>query len=104
MIGSSQAQFSDMAIHLDKKQSDLEKRLRLLRRQVYGKQLSAISYQTSDENNKSGDRQLTTESYSDIFYLYQDLFKIIILSSIAIGTQIILFFLSRNHILNLNFF
>jgi len=98
--------------HRDKKQSDLEKRLRLLRTQVYGKeQSSAHSYQLSDERssltdktNKSDDRRLTTESYSDITYLYQDLLKIGIFSTLALGLQIILFILTKNHILNINLF
>lgn len=98
-----------MAIQQTKKQSDLEKRLRLLRQQVYGKdQSSTISYQSSDKKQeRSDDRRLTTESYfatSDVSYLYQDLLKILILSSLAIGAQVIIFILSKNHILNINFF
>lgn len=93
-----------MAIQLSKKQSDLEKRLKLLHNQVYGKsQSSAISYQLSDKK-KSDDRGLTTESYSDIVYLQKDLLKIFTLSSLAIASQIILFFSLQRHILNLNFF
>jgi hypothetical protein len=93
-----------MAIQLSKKQSDLEKRLKILHNQVYGKsQSSAISYQLSDKN-KSGDRRLTTESYSDVVFLQKDLLKILILSSLAIGSQIILYFLLQKHIVNLNFF
>lgn len=97
-----------MAITESKKQSDLEKRLKLLRQQVYGRedrQSSAISFQTKQK--KSNDRRLTTDSYSvssDITYLYQDLSKIGILTSLAIGIQIALFILTKNHILNLNLF
>ena len=107
-----------MAIHESKKQSDLEKRLKLLRQQVYGKEnrqssspSGAHSYQLSDKKKiKSDDRyrpqvgRLTTDSYSDTTYLYHDLFKILTLSSLAIGVQLILFMLLKNHILNLNFF
>lgn len=95
-----------MAIQQTKRQSDLEKRLQLLRRQVYGRN----SYQLSDKmQNKSDDsgpqKGKITESYSvsDITYLQQDLLKILIFSSVAIGIQIILFFLLKNHILNLVF-
>ena len=87
-----------MSITAAKKQSDLEKRLRLLRQQVYG---------TDKKQAKSEDRQLTTDSYSiisDTSYLYQDLLKIGMLATCAIGMQIILFILTKNHILNLNFF
>lgn len=95
-----------MAIQQQKKQSDIEKRLQLLRRQVYGKnQSSAVSYQLSDEKQKKSDDRLTTESYSisDLTYLHHDLLKILLFSSLAIGIQLILFFLMRNHILNINF-
>ncbi|MBI2330089.1 hypothetical protein HYU94_01755 [Candidatus Daviesbacteria bacterium] len=79
-----------MAIHQTKHQSDLEKRLQLLRRQVYGKE-----FRVKDK--------IITDSSTDISFLNQDLFKIFTLSSLAIGAQIILFFLLKNHILNLNF-
>ncbi|MBU1032167.1 hypothetical protein KKE03_04590 [Patescibacteria group bacterium] len=104
-----------MAIQQTKHQTDLEKRLHLLRRQVYGKNSNqssarlpdgqAISYQLSDTmQNKSDDRRLTAESYSDLTYLHQDLLKILVFASLAIGIQAVLFFLSKNHILNINFF
>lgn len=108
--------FLSMSIQQTKKLSDLEKRLKLLRQQMYGKEnreLSAISYQLSDKNKRSEHRYqpkadgLKTESYpanSDITYLYQDLSKIGILAFFTIGVQIILFILTKNHILNLNFF
>ncbi len=94
-----------MAIVQTKRQSDLEKRLKLLRHQVYGgNKSSAISYQLSDKTGESDDRKLTTESYSEITYVHKDLFKILIFSSFAIGAQVILLILLQNHILNLNFF
>ena len=99
-----------MAIQQSKKQSDLEKRLQLLRKQVYGgskNQSSATSYQLSDKKQeKSDDLRPTTDSYSaisDLTYLHQDLLKIMTFSSLAIGVQLLLFFLLKNHILNLNF-
>ena len=103
-----------MAIQQTKKQSDLEKRLMLLRRQVYGKE--------PDKSDKIRDHQQTGKSEnlafrytetqissgtpisSDLAYLRHDLLKILIFSSFAIGAQIVLFFLLKNHILNLNFF
>jgi len=85
-----------MAIHESKKQSDLEKRLKLLRQQVYGK-TESHSFQTSDIK-KSDNYSIT----ADITYLYQDLFKILILSSAAIAVQLLLFILTKNHILNIN--
>ena len=109
-----------MAIHQTQKQSDLEKRLKLLRQQVYGKenrQSSAISplrreasYQLSDKTKKSDGRYqpkvsgLTTNSYSEITYLRGDLTKIALFASLAFGFQIILFYLLQNHILKINLF
>ncbi|OGE29344.1 hypothetical protein A2867_03255 [Candidatus Daviesbacteria bacterium RIFCSPHIGHO2_01_FULL_40_11] len=106
-----------MAIQQTKKQSDLEKRLMLLRRQVYGKEPDR-----SVKSDKIRDHQQTGKSEnlafrytetqissgtpisSDLAYLRHDLLKILIFSSFAIGAQIVLFFLLKNHILNLNFF
>jgi len=92
-----------MAITESKKQSDLEKRLKILRQQVYGKEnkqsspSGTHSYQLSDKKQKKSDD-------SSITYLHHDLFKILTLSSIAIGMQLILFIFTRNHILNIKFF
>jgi len=73
--------------------TDLEKRLRLLRQQVYGKEIVS-----------RGETAKSTSDHTDIIYLYQDLTKIGLLATLAIGIQIILFILTKNHILNLNFF
>ncbi|MDO8573218.1 MAG: hypothetical protein Q7R77_00525 [Candidatus Daviesbacteria bacterium] len=82
-----------MAIHQTKRQTDLEKRLQILRRQVYGKQ----------EFKVQSVSQTTSIPYDDIAFLYKDLLKTLFFSSIAIGAQILLFFLLRNHYLNINF-
>lgn len=111
-----------MAIQQSKKQSDLEKRLQLLRKQVYGGESVASSKyhvargertlenthstnpSTSLAQKDSAGYQLpTTNSSSDLTYLHQDLLKIMTFSSLAIGVQLLLFFLLKNHILNLNF-
>ena len=99
MLGSSQARFSEMAIQQTKKQSDLEKRLRLLRHQVYGK-----TYSLSETNHSTQTPISGTSLKTDIPYLYQDLLKIGIFASIAIGIQAVLFILLKNHILNINLF
>ncbi len=94
-----------MAIQQTKRQSDLEKRLQLLRRQVYGK-----NPDRSDEIRKSENLSMSissdppTHRPTDLTYLHQDLLKILIFASFAIGGQAILFFLLKNHILNINFF
>lgn len=84
---------------------DLEKRLQLLRRQVYGgQQVSGIRYQVSRDEETSVITHNTKYiiQNTDTHYLHQDLLKILILASLAIGAQVILFILSQNHILNLN--
>ena len=84
-----------MAIHQTKKQSDLEKRLKLLRQQVYGK-TDKMKLEVPTSNSAS--------IQSDLTYLHQDLFKIVTLSTVAIGAQFILLFLLKNNLLRLNFF
>mgnify|MGYP003393650438 CR=1 FL=1 len=91
-----------MAIELSKKQSDLEKRLKLLRQQVYGKNTSSdVSYNVA--NKKIEGSTTVASSTSDIAYLYRDLLKIAIFTSLAIGIQIILYLSLPSHVLNLNF-
>ncbi len=102
-----------MAIQQSKKQSDLEKRLQLLRRQVYGgnKNQPAYfsgthSYQLPDNKQESGDRRPANDSYSaitDLTYLHRDLLKILIFASFAIGAEIILFLLVKNNVFTLVF-
>lgn len=105
MLGSMERKVLIMSIEATKKQSDLEKRLSLLRQQVHGKQEFRI--QNSDfrfKNASATNHQPPTTNRSDITYLYQDLAKIGILAGLALGFQLILFFLTKNHILNLKFF
>ncbi len=94
-----------MPIQQTKRQSDLEKRLKLLRQQVYGKpevkveKIGSVNSIPATINYQS----VTTDS-SDVAYLRQDLLKILLLSAAAFGTQFLLFGLTKNHVLNLNFF
>lgn len=97
-----------MAIQQTKKQSDLEKRLQLLRRQVYGKgsesqYISKSVNQRVKESDVLTHRPTDTLILSDLTYLRHDLLKILIFSSFAIGAQVILFFLLKNNILKINF-
>lgn len=124
MLGSTERKVLYMPIQQTKKQSDLEKRLKLLRQQVYGRsseelrkphkpaaaehQISAesgkMTYRSSDVPILSGTPSRSESLRSNMSYLHQDLLKILLLSSLAIGFQVILFILSKNHILNINFF
>ncbi len=89
-----------MAIHQSMKQSDLEKRLKLLHNQVYGKErTSNIKYSVSSSIPPTKNIVI-----SDAAYLHQDLLKILTLSSLAIASQITLLDLLQRHILNLKLF
>lgn len=106
MLGSIERKVLSMSIQQTKKQSDLEKRLKLLRQQVSGKnefKTQNLEFKIKDKTNINYQSKISN-STSDTTYLYQDLTKIALLSSFALGTQIILFFLIKNHILNLNLF
>lgn len=87
-----------MAIQLSKKQSDLEKRLKILHNQVYGKNQFTVNSSQFTAKDK------VSANLADVTYLRQDLLKILLLSALAIGAQIILYFLLQKHLLNLNFF
>lgn len=83
-----------MPIQQSKKQDDLEKRLKLLRLQTYGKSFSVSGNQTTKS---------PVTAAEDTSYLYKDLFKILILASFAIGSQVILFALVNAHLISLSF-
>lgn len=71
------------------KQSDLEKRLKLLNMQLYGKQekVASSKYQVVREETKK-----EVSDTTDIVFLKQDLSKIALLASLAIGAELILYF------------
>ncbi len=83
-----------MAQHQSARKSDLEKRLKILRSQVYGKQ----SYFVEPTKIESG-AQVSSTAVSDLKYLSRDLWKILALSGLALGTEAVLFFLLQNQIL-----
>lgn len=93
-----------MAILQTKRQSDLEKRLKLLRQQVYGRGPENSERLRKPDRSETG-TPISSESFrTDISYLYHDLSKIGIFATLAIGAQIILFILMKNHIVDLNKF
>lgn len=92
-----------MAIHETQKQTDIERRLKLLRMQIYGKERESQKFVSSDSSDSSEAMTPLTPT-SDITYLYHDLFKIGVLATFALGAQIILFYLLRNNLLRINFF
>ncbi|MBI2019169.1 hypothetical protein HYS95_00685 [Candidatus Daviesbacteria bacterium] len=112
-----------MAIQRTKKQSDLEKRLKLLHHQVYGRPSEKLVHQSAEkltyrntdssttltinpEQSRRTETPTTKSSVlttSDTAFLRQDLLKILLFSSLAIGIQTVLFFLMKNG-LNINIF
>ncbi len=78
--------------------SDLDKRLKILRSQVYGgNQHTAYRLPTTAKEAKDS-RQKTD---SDITYLKQDLLKISILATSAMALQFLLYFVLRNNFVKL---
>ncbi len=111
----------NMPIHQREKQTDLEKRLKILNQQLYGKEPVATVRTTTDyrlpaspelplrSRSEASQRGEPTTAISktvdhspseagspktvdDISYLKQDLAKILILSSLAIGFELVLYF------------
>ncbi|OGE37207.1 hypothetical protein A3B45_05310 [Candidatus Daviesbacteria bacterium RIFCSPLOWO2_01_FULL_39_12] len=103
-----------MAIQQTKKQSDIEKRLKLLRqsldttrdKQVYGRSEEKLDTAKSVNQNIQLQYPKSTSSVSiqsDITYFRHDLLKITSFATIAFGIQIVLYFLLRNNIIKLPF-
>ncbi len=89
-----------MPVQRTHKQSDLEKRLKILENQLYGKKLDVRSSTLDQISNFQSQNQPSNiqhpTSNSDVIYLKQDLTKILILGSIVVGIQLVLYF---SHIL-----
>lgn len=97
-----------------------QKRLEMLRRQLQGKgeprakrSTSKLSesktlseaglYNKVGFSQKIADKPTYSSSESSATYLKRDLLKILILSSLAMSIQVLLYFAVRNNLLNLNF-
>lgn len=108
-----------MPIQQIKKQSDIEKRLKLLRQQVYGRSSEnpvkvrekvddvgkemihpPHQYSISQVSSTPSNPQLLK---SDVAFLRQDLFKITSFAIVSFGVQIVLYFLLTNNIVKLPF-
>lgn len=88
-----------------------ERRIQSLRQQLQGKQIS-FSSSESKKNDISRDKvsfslpsiesSTSHSSIKDTVYLKNDLLKIMLLSFLAIGAQIILLVASNNNLINLS--
>lgn len=90
-----------MAVIRSHKLTDTEKRLQLLSRQLYGKgspmlgttQITRNSAnQTYRKSDQSGTLKSSESFRTDVTYLKQDLTKILILASIAVGVQLVIYY------------
>ncbi len=102
-----------MAIHQTKGKSDLEKRFKALRAQVYGQyhptgqtpntpsqsvySISAVAKKIEDQATAK------TAAVSDTQHLYSSVTKIALLVSIAIGAELLLYFMTKSKIIHLGF-
>lgn len=102
MCVGSTYKYTCMPVTQTKKQADIEKRLKILRKQVYSVRpvdsVADPSLPTSSHTSNSN------YSQADITYLRQDLIKIITFATVAFVIQIVLYFLLRNQILNIKLF
>lgn len=92
-----------------------EKRREVLRRQLYGKEVSVVSSKQSAVSRSKHDHSAETFSYSEektpstnsllltTNYLTSDLTRILIFSTLAIAIQISLYFLMQNNLVKLPF-
>ncbi len=85
-----------MAITQSKKQSDLEKRLQLLKQQVYGKTNNSTLKSASPTFTKSNN---TYNTHSDLAFLQADLIKITVFTVLILSAQLGLFYLIQNKII-----
>ncbi len=95
-----------MAIQRTRATSDLEKRLKVLNQQLYGKERSATNNQKTTTHKmslKSNNAAIlkTDSSISDITYLKHDLTKIAIFTALALGLQFSLFYALQHNLVKL---
>lgn len=89
-----------MAVLRTHKQSDLQRHLKILEYQLYGKKERLEVRSEKLDNEVGGEKPRISESHiplqvptstSDITYLKQDLLKILIIASLAVAVQLVLY-------------
>jgi len=81
-----------------------EKRLENLRRQLSGKMVHPQESSEKSSNTKTFSFKASTSSSTtkaDTAYLRGDLLKTFILSTLAVAAELSIYFLTKNHVLNL---
>lgn len=101
LLGSSEAK--PMSIHQTKKETS-DKKLQKIHEQLHGKGNSLnISSKFTYNSHLNTTKPISNTAVTDIAYLNHSLIKIFILSFLALGAQLLLFYLEQNHYINLNF-
>lgn len=103
-----------MAVHETKKQSDLEKRLRILRQSLsvndiptgkksvaQGEQASSNTYRMDGVSPTAGSTTTSSATHADVLFLKKDLTKTLILSAIAFLVQGGIYFALVNKLIKL---
>jgi len=91
-----------MPIQKQKRDSDIEKRMKLLQSQLYGgNNKYKVSKEKIETNSVSIAKTSSRSSSTELGYLRKDLVKIVLFSILAFGAQFALLFASRNHFLRL---
>ena len=89
---------AQMSVHQTKKSSDLEKRLRILSQQLYGKKdiPQPVGVKQLSQGvkilDKGSHHEAVSSSHSDIVYLRKDLTKIFIFSGLALIIELAIYF------------
>jgi hypothetical protein len=96
-----------MSYQQTKKVTDVEKRLEALKRELYGKEKPVyiapkLNQTPSIEIANQLLAPLNPSNKSDVYYLNNDLKKILILATLAISTQVLLFLQFNNHLFKFN--
>lgn len=99
-----------MSIRRTHQTSDAEKKLKQLQQQIYGKSVDLGTNQLQEKQRQYSLNQTTINNAastktmpSDLAYLKIDLIKIALFSFLAIGAELLIYFLSSKHIINLSY-
>lgn len=90
-----------MTYSQSKKLTDTEKRLQVLKTQLFGKESNQIKVQTAPANIQTNSPSASYQP-QDLSYLRKDLKKIALLAFVAIGAQLILYMQFTFKVLRIN--
>jgi hypothetical protein len=87
-----------MAYSQSKKTTGIEKKLQVIRTQLYGKDNGITTYSIKTENTKTKStlKESSAVATFNVDYLKKDLLKIVLLTILAMGAQMFIYF-SQTH-------